>query len=240
MRYRIVLAALATLALAACAQTPKGAAPGGSSVGKGLAQPIAPAFKPTAGLSPAERQKLAIDLLDKGQADQARAELNALLAEQPGNAVARKLLDQVDRDPRSLLGEQNYAYKVRPGETMSGLAQRFLGDPLMFYALARYNNITAPSQMEVGQSLLIPGVPRKATAPKAGSSSGTAAAAPARNPLRAAQLRSQGLEQLNRGAVDRAVGLLRQAIAFDPGNAAIQKDLDRAVRIQRTVRADRG
>ncbi|MDZ4318367.1 MAG: hypothetical protein U1A07_05925, partial [Phenylobacterium sp.] len=60
-----------------------------------------------------------------------------------------------------------------------------------------------------------------------------------RNPTRAAQLRGQGLERLNRGAVDQAVGLFRQALTFDPGNAVIQKDLDRALRIQKTVRAER-
>lgn len=239
MNLRIVLAALATLALAACAQTPKGASTLTTGKPGGAVQPIAPHFKPTPGLAAADRQRLAVDLLDKGQADQARAELNAVLAEQPSNGVARKLLDQIDRDPRMLLGEKNYAYKVRAGETMSALAQRFLGDPLMFYALARYNNIPAPSQMEVGQTLLIPGVPRKVTA-KPGSGPAPAAAVVAgRNPARAAQLRGQGLERLNRGAVDQAVGLFRQALTFDPGSAVIQKDLDRALRIQKTVRAER-
>lgn len=235
MNIRIVLAALATLALTACAQTTKTGPALSASPSAGQAQPIAAHFKATPGLTAAERQKLAVDLLDKGQPDQARAELNAILLEQPANPVARRLLDQVDRDPREVLGAQNYAYKVRPGETMSVLAQRFLGDPLMFYALARYNNIAAPSQMEVGQTLLIPGAPKKvATKPTA-----PATAVPARNPTRAAQLRGQGLDRLNRGQVSQAVGLFRQALTFDPANAAIQKDLDRALRIQKTVRAER-
>lgn len=240
MKIRILLSVLATLALAACAQTSKtgpGLAVGGAET---ATAPIAPHFKPTPGLSVAERQKLTVELLSKGQADQARAELTALLAEQPANRMARRLLDQIDRDPREMLGSQSYAYKVRPGETMSALAQRFLGDPLMFYALARYNNISAPAQMEVGQTLLIPGAPKKAMAkPSAATAAGTTAAAPVRNPNRAAQLRGRGLEQLNRGAVDQAVVLFRQALAADPGSPLIQKDLDRATRIQRTVRAER-
>lgn len=233
MKLRILLAAAATLALAACAQTTKTGP--GLSVTNAPAQPIAPHFKPTPGLAVAERQKLVVDLLNKGQADQARAELNAVLAEQPANAMARRLLDQIDRDPREVLGAQNYPYKVRAGETMSVLAQRFLGDPLMFYALARYNNIPAPSQMEVGQTLLIPGVPKKVVA----KPTAPPVTAPPRNPARAAQLRGQGLDQLNRGQVGQAVSLFRQALTFDPANATIQKDLDRALRIQKTVRAER-
>lgn len=234
MTPKIAFAALAALTLAACAQTPTGAptVAGPTPAGKPQAQPVAPAFKATPSLGPAERQKLAIDLLTRGQADQARAELNQLLMDQPGNGTARKLLDQIDKDPRVLLGEINYAYKVKPGETMSVLAQRFLGDPLMFYALARYNGIAAPGALEVGQNLAIPGTPKK-VAPKAPAP--TTSAIPLRNPARAAQLRSQGLEQLNRGAPDRAVVLLRQALTLDPSNALIQKDLDRAVRLQRAA-----
>jgi Flp pilus assembly protein TadD len=61
-------------------------------------------------------------------------------------------------------------------------------------------------------------------------------AAPAANPVRASQLRAQGLEQLNRGAVDRAIALLQQASQLDPSNALIKRDLDRAVRIGAAVK----
>ncbi|MES2721939.1 MAG: hypothetical protein V4656_02180 [Pseudomonadota bacterium] len=64
-----------------------------------------------------------------------------------------------------------------------------------------------------------------------------AAPKPPANAARAAQLRAQGLEQLNRGAIDRAVALLSQASQLDPGNALIQRDLARAVRIRGAVRA---
>jgi Tfp pilus assembly protein PilF len=235
MNLKVAFAALAALTLAACAQTPIGSPSltGAGAAQKGHGQPVAPAFKPTPGLSAADRQKLAIDLLTRGQPDQARAELNALLLDQPANATARKLLDQIDKDPRVLLGEINYAYKVKPGETLSALAQRFLGDPLMFYALARYNAIAVPEALEVGQTLAIPGTPKKASPRQPAPA---APAAPARDPARAAQLRSQGLVQLNRGAPARAAALLRQALSLDPGNALIQKDLDRAERLRRTVR----
>ena len=58
-----------------------------------------------------------------------------------------------------------------------------------------------------------------------------------RDPARARTLRAQGLEQLNRGAIDKAQDLLRQALRLDPGNPLIQRDLDRATRIGQAVRA---
>jgi hypothetical protein len=55
------------------------------------------------------------------------------------------------------------------------------------------------------------------------------------NPARAAKLRAAGLAAMNKGAIDRAVLLLRQALWADPGNALVTRDLDRARKIQATV-----
>ena len=55
------------------------------------------------------------------------------------------------------------------------------------------------------------------------------------NPLRAAQLRGAGLEQLNRGAIDKAIALLKEANELDPGNALIKHDLDRALRVEKAL-----
>lgn len=40
---------------------------------------------------------------------------------------------------------------------------------------------------------------------------------------------------MNRGAIVRAVSLLEEASRLDPNNALIKHDLDRAIRIRRTV-----
>lgn len=241
MRKTTTLSGLAgaalSLSLAACATAPATPDAGPSAPGATKPPPVT-VYTATPGIAAKDRLRKAVDLLGQGQVGQARAELAVLAAEQPGNATARSLLEQIDQDPKVLLGEKNFTYVVKPGETMTVLAQRFLGDPMKFYALARYNGIAAPATMEVGQSLLIPGVPRKA-APAARKPAGPgAAAAPAgaRNPGRAAQLRRAGLDSLNRGAVDGAVALFRQALSFDPGNALIQGDLDRALRLQSSVR----
>src|SRR5581483_4981073 len=112
------------------------------------ATPHAPATRAVAatpGLSENERLGLAVALLNHGDRDQARAELGALLAASPGNAQAQRLLKEVDKDPQAALGRRNFPYTTRPGDTMASVAARFLGDPLKFYVLARYNNVATPA-----------------------------------------------------------------------------------------------
>lgn len=90
-------------------------------------------------------------------------------------------------------------------------------------------------------AVAIPPRPAKPAAPKVAP--GRAPSHPsdqtptAANSARAAKLRASGLEQLNRGAVDRAVTLLQQASRLDPTNELIQHDLERAVRISEVVHA---
>ncbi|HTK34136.1 MAG TPA: LysM peptidoglycan-binding domain-containing protein [Caulobacteraceae bacterium] len=200
------------------------------------AAPVAVQAPPAPVVPPRERIRRAVDLLSHGQPQPARTELTALLAEQPGDRTAMGLIEQIDRDPRALLGERNYPYKIRPGETLSILAERFLGDPLLFYALARYNGIDAPDTAEVGRTLLIPGTPKKAAPPPKTATTPPGAAAPGANVARADQLRRAALDAMHKGAVDRAVALLEQALALDPPNTLIRADLDRGLRIQASLK----
>jgi hypothetical protein len=233
-----VLGACLGLALAGCGTVQRGAVTPAAG---------APAQENWSGR---ERIRDAIAHLNRGDAPAARRELNAVLRRQPADNVARDLLAQIDTDPRNLLGAENYSYTLREGETLSTIAQRALGNPLRFYALARYNNIAVPTSVVPGQTILVPGrrpVPRPVARPepRAAPARPTAppAAAPARpapragNPAQAARLRGQGLAALNAGAINRAVALLRQALSLDPGSAVIRNDLNRALRIQGTVRS---
>ncbi|MGE0533081.1 MAG: LysM peptidoglycan-binding domain-containing protein [Hyphomonadaceae bacterium] len=206
--------------------------------------------------TPGERVNLAMELLTQGEEERARGELETALEENPGDDTARRLLEQIERDPRELLGERSRAYTARDGDTMSNLAQRFLGDPLLFYALSRYNDLEAPDALVAGQRLRIPQRAQASARREQGASTPSqpalrgatetppieaAAAAPPRprgvDPSRANQLRLNALEQLNRGAVDRAVALLRQALVYDEHSPAIRADLNRALRIQASLRA---
>lgn len=229
-----VITLCAALLAGACAHMPAMPSLGGAAQG----------MEPEPGLSVRDRVRRAVDLLGAGEERQARVELRAVLEAQPNNNVARRLMDQIERDPDELLAGAPRAYTVRQGETMSVLAERFQGDALLFYALARYNRLDAPDQLAAGQTLMIPRRPGVTAAADAGAQMDappapvtTSAARPSVDPARANQLRLQGLQHLNAGQVDRAVSLLRQAQALDEGNGAIQRDLDRALRLQASLRS---
>lgn len=232
MPFRATAVALAALAVSACSHLPE--LPSMSSEAA-----------PPAAATPRDQVRAAIDFLGQGDETRARAALRAALDAQPGHATAQRLMEQLDGDPRALLAGAPRPYTVRPGETMSQIADRFLGDSLLFYALARYNNVEAPNQIAAGQTLMIPRRPgvvvqeTAALSEVAPAEPPAASAAPVRpsEASRANQLRLQALQQLNAGRVDSAVALLRQAQALDATNSAIQRDLDRAVRLQASLRS---
>lgn len=215
----------------------------------------APASSPAPAAVPASEIDAILLLLDEGDTGAARKKIGAALKRDPMNPSLQVLRDSISRDPRELLGPKSFAYTTRNGETMSELAQRFLGNRLKAYQLARYNDIAKSADLRAGQTLRIPGdpprteVPRRPeprtpssaptrtrpTTPKPTPAARTAA--PASNPAAARQARASGLAALNAGNVGRAVGMLRRAAALDPGNPAIARDLARAQRIAATVRA---
>ena len=233
---RIAMLAIGAALASACSHLPE--MPQMPSISRGP--------EATPGLSPRDRVRLAVELLDGGDEQRAEVELRAALEEQPNNGAAQRLLQQITEDPHTLLTATPRPYTVRPGDSMSALAERYLGDALMFYALARYNDLEAPNQLSAGQRLMIPmrpGVTVASASPSEGATPpASSAAMPLRtgDPERANRLRLQGLQQLNSGNVDGAISLLRQAQALDAGNPAIQRDLDRAVRLQAALGPNRG
>jgi hypothetical protein len=201
----------------------------------------------TSNLAPRERVRLAIELLGQGDARRAEAELRAALQSDPELSTARRLLDHINGNPEEFLRGEPRPYIVRQGETMSALAERFQGDALLFYALARLNNLAAPDQVAEGQTLMIPRRPGLRTASTEISAptppSGPVPSAPPLrgvDPARANQLRLQALQSMNSGQIDQAVALLRRAQTLDAENPAIQRDLSRAVRLQASVRSSGG
>ena len=93
---------------------------------------------------------------------------------EPGHKLALQLLKQITADPLATLGRESFIYRVQAGESLSRIAQRFLGDVHQFYILARYNDIKVPRQLAGGQMIRVPG-----KAPAAGTLSGGAPVTPA-------------------------------------------------------------
>lgn len=97
-----------------------------------------------------------MELLHEGHAARARSMLAARLEAEPGDSRSRELLRQIEAPPAEYLGEASFDYEVQPGETLSVLAQRFLGNYRLFFVLARYNDIEKPMLLQAGQVLRIP------------------------------------------------------------------------------------
>jgi tetratricopeptide (TPR) repeat protein len=109
----------------------------------------------------------AVDQLQNGDEAAARATLDRALALDPGNDLARKLSDQIRADAQKELGSVHFRYTVQKDDTLSRLAQQYLGDRFRFYILAKYNDITNPSRLAAGQVIRIPGrEPPKVASPE--------------------------------------------------------------------------
>ena len=240
MKNAVILAigSLISLNLAACSQTPH---PGTKAATLQLV---------------VNRQQVSdvVGALESGDVKRARKLLRKMAAQAAGDANVKMLQQSVDGDPVELLGAKSFSYAVQRGDTMQSLAQRFLGDRLRFFLLARYNGFSS-ARLAQGQVIRVPGVeptpspesaparprgdlrgPAPAPAPR---SSPPAVSVPHVDPVLAAKLRARGLLALNQGRIAVAVQTLRQARAVDPANAAIQRDVMRAERLLVAVRARR-
>jgi LysM repeat protein len=169
--WRALLAPLAAAILVAgCASTPPATPPAAAP----SAPPPAPAAAapepapapppPVPELSPAaakaQAQKLALEAVDQlqnGDESAARTTLERAAQLDPGNDLARKLGDQIRADAQRELGPVYFRYTVQKDDTLSKLAQQFLGDRFRFYILAKYNDIANPSRVAAGQVIRIPG-----------------------------------------------------------------------------------
>jgi tetratricopeptide (TPR) repeat protein len=117
--------------------------------------PSTPSLPPDPKAAQAAAQT-ARDLLDAGQEEQARAEIERALALDPGNRLAMSLKRQIEDDPFVVWGRESFTYMVKPGESLSKIAAIYLRDPLLFYFLARYNDIKVPRQVAGNQTIRLP------------------------------------------------------------------------------------
>ncbi len=206
--------------------------------------PVVPELTPAQAKAQAQRLAIeTIDLLQNGDEAGARAKLEQAQALDASNDLARKLMDQIKADPQKELGAVSFRYTVQRDDSMSKLAQQYLGDRFRFYILARYNDIQNPSRLAAGQVIKIPGKappPGAAAAAAAPRAPAPAADAPdesiklasvdSATPRNASSaLMQQGLDMQRAGNLEGAYEAFRDAAQRDPGNrdAVLQRDAAR-------------
>jgi tetratricopeptide (TPR) repeat protein len=240
-------------ALAGCA-TPPAAPPAASSAPAAAAETPAPAPVPefTGAQARAQAQKLAIEAVDElqnGDEAGARATLDRSMAIDPANELARKLIDQIRADAQKELGSVFFRYTVQRDDSLSKLAQQYLGDRFRFYILAKYNDMTNPNRLAVGQVIRIPGkapaaVPTPAVVP-AKPAEAVEPVKPAPVSEADAKLRDDAASALrkareleSKGNLEGAYAALNDAAVRFPGNEAVtrQRDATRAALLRNTDR----
>jgi tetratricopeptide (TPR) repeat protein len=245
-RIGAVLATLAAVLVACATPEPPKPAPVAPPPAPVVApEPPKPVAPPVPELTPAQAkvqgQKLAIDAvtqLQNGDESSAQRTLEQALAVDPTNDLAKKLMEQIKADPQKELGVVFFRYTVQRDDSLSKLAQQYLGDRFRFHILAKYNDIANPSRLGAGQVIKIPGkAPAPAPAPAAArpvtppaeaiDEAAKAAAIESATPRGASMaLMQQGLDQQKSGNLEGAYDAFREAAVRDPGNkdAASQRD----------------
>ncbi|HEX4884987.1 MAG TPA: LysM domain-containing protein [Casimicrobiaceae bacterium] len=217
--------AAAVLLAAGCASPPAGAPakpePSPPPAAAPVAAPAPPAPSPEpVPVDPAvarpQAQKLALEAVDQlqnGDEAQARTTLERALALDPANDLARKLQDQIRADAQKELGPVFFRYTVQRDDTLSKLAQQFLGDRFRFYILAKYNDIANPSRVAAGQVIRIPGKAPATPPPVPAAAAAAPEPPPPAAPVQAEKPRDEASDALAKAAQLERSGNLDGAYA---------------------------
>jgi tetratricopeptide (TPR) repeat protein len=108
------------------------------------------------GLTPRQRFTKALEYLEFGKDGLALAELNEYLLAVPRSSSARDMIEQITTSSADYFPAEFFEVDLTSGSSLSTLAKRYLGSALKFYALAKYNNISNPSRVDIGQKIKIP------------------------------------------------------------------------------------
>ena len=162
MRFAAIAAAAL---LAACETAPPApskpadtAAPAASAPTTQSTKPVPPDLTPAQARAQAQAKAIeAVDQLQNGDEASARNTLDQVLSLDASNELGKKLREQIDANAEKELGSAFFRYTVQPGDSMSRLAQQYLGDRFRFYILAKYNDSPNPSKLSAGQVIKIPG-----------------------------------------------------------------------------------
>lgn len=190
--------------------------------------------------------------LDMGQEDIALTEVDKVLASNPEHALALNLQRQIQDDPQVLYGTTSFSYRVVAGDGLAAIALRFMGDRDQFYGLARYNGISSPRQLAVGQTIRIPGTaPRTMPAPATSTPEPAPAPAPAPAPTAAPTAPPEPTAAQTKAAVAAATRRARAALArqdvcgaiagwdevlrLEPGNRTATLERERVIDLKKRL-----
>ncbi len=176
--------------------------------------------------------------LQRGHYAEGEKALRRYLSQHPQDRAAKSMLEQLVADPQQQLGSRWFPHQVRPGDSYSSLAARYLGDSGLFLILARYNGSTNPSILRAGEILHLPASgQRHAAAARTESSSttgsaATAATTPSRHDaaapsadakpvgeaatIKAQRLQGESIALLQHAHKQQALAKLDQALTLDP------------------------
>lgn len=161
---------------------PAASAPSTATATSSTATPVPVVVTPDMQQSAQRQATAAIALLEAGEEEKASAQLQRALALDPSNKLAQSLARQIQVDPLAALGREYFMYRVQPGESLSKIADRFLGDVHLFYILARYNDLRVPRQLNAGQMVKVPGKAPAAAPPAAAVAAPATPALPVATP----------------------------------------------------------
>lgn len=197
-------------------------------------EPSAPAATAPGTPSTPRLSVIVNDELEHGHYGEGEQALRRYIRQHPDDQQAKSMLRQLTVKPEQMLGQASRPYVVRPGDSYSVLAARFLGDSNLFLILARYNGSTNPSQLSVGQTIRIPtSAPSGSVAAKAASAAAqgadqrageesrlmvppTSAPTTEATAAKAARLQAESVALLGRGQKTQALARLDQAFDLDP------------------------
>lgn len=237
---RVIAVTMAFVGLIAGCATPPPAAdtsPAAGAAGRpvGAAAAPVPAPAPVPELSPAQAkaqaQRLSLDAVEQlqsGDEAAARITLDKAVAMDPSNDLAKKLQDQIKADAQKELGTVFFRYTVQRDDSLSKLAQQYMGDRFRFYILAKYNDMANPSKLAAGQVIKIPGrqpaSPPPVAAPAVPAAPAADAAVPsaaseAKPPGDVAELLQKGKDLETKGNLEGAYAAYSEAAKKTPVNA---------------------
>ncbi len=129
-----------------------GATGGDSSVGNAAPPTInKQMFTAEVGLTARQRFSSALEKLENGEEGPSLSSLEDDLIEVPSSNSAISLVEQISTDSSQYFPSENFKVNLTSGTSLSTLAKKYLGSALKLYAVAKYNNITNHSRVNIAK-----------------------------------------------------------------------------------------